>query len=157
MSAGSTLSPAWCWEWGWSSSLRGLWAASRDLCLIFPSSLPPALSSEQQLPGAPSRQSRLSLAQSCSSVFPPSLSFPGCCPPPSLTLPWLCLKYFLPAPYLAAFFGEKAVVVSLGLSHGSPQELPVAVLWEQPCSFSCTFKTFPHVAFEDTLIFSSGG
>lgn len=54
MSAGSTLSPACCWEWGWSSSLRGLWAASRDLCLVFPSCLPPAPSSEQQLPGAPS-------------------------------------------------------------------------------------------------------
>lgn len=45
------------------------------------------------------------------------------------------------------------MVVSLGLSHDSPQELLVAFLWEQPCSFSCTFKAFPHVASEDTLTF----
>lgn len=100
MSAGSTLSPACCWEWGWSSSLRGLWAASRDLCLIFLSFLPPALSSEQQLPGAPSwLQAKQDQPGTVLLFCVPSI--------PILTPPWLWLKYFSPSSTSCCFFWRK--------------------------------------------------
>lgn len=98
MSTGSTLSPAWCSEWGWSSSLRCPWAASRDLCLIFPSFLPPALSSDQQLCGAPSwLQAKQDQPGTVLLFCAPS--FPGCFPSIPV-LPWL-LPIPLPDPAVA--------------------------------------------------------
>lgn len=79
---------------------------------------------------------------------PPQLLPLHPCPDPAVPL----AEIFSPKLHiLLLFFGEKAVVVSLGLSHGSSQELPVAFLWEQPCCFSCTFEAFPRVASEDAL------
>lgn len=134
-----------CWDWGWSRSLGicGQWAEASAL-------FSPPFSPQQSFFRAAVPQGSFWLQEKQaqpSTALSYAPSFPGSCPSLCPHPAWdgFCKLLAL------LFAREAAGLVSLGLSRCSPQDLPIAFLWEVAVSHSCTFKAFPDIASEDTL------